>query len=303
MKLFSARYRPWIVYAAFSLTALGVMTSNLQGGIVANHLESAALQMLAPVYTSVDRLINFSHSIWTRYLFLRGIEAENEQLRRIIYTLREEHLLLFDRIQSAKRMEELVSTSHRLPQANIRAAVIRRGNLMLNPTILIDRGSKDGLREGLGVATSEGALGLIVHVSGNVSKVLTLHHSEAGIGALLQQSRVQGVVSGTGHGTAVMRFVSRFDNVTLGEQVITSGLDGAFPRGVPIGRVTSVHREASEIFQTLEIVTEVNINTVEEVIVFIMPDLHDYEQTNDPETLETHQNDTDMMLPDTGAIN
>jgi rod shape-determining protein MreC len=302
MKLFGARYRPWIVYAAFSLMSLGIMTSNLQGGIVATHIESTALQILAPFYTAVDRVINVSRSVWNGYIFLIDIQAENRKLREIIFALREEHLLLVDKAQSAQRLETLIGASHRFPQANIKATVIRRGNLMLNPTVLIDRGSVDGLREGLGVATADGALGLVVHVTNNVSKVLTLHHSDTAIGAMMQQSRVQGVVSGTGKGTCVMRFISRFDRVTLGEKVITSGLDGAFPKGVPIGRVATVRREASEIFQTLEIVTNVNINALEEVIVFLMPEFFGPEDLfksnvseHDHDTTSTESDDMETL--------
>ncbi len=107
---------------------------------------------------------------------------------------------------------------------------------------------------------------------------------------MLQKSRVQGVVSGSGKGTCTMRFISRFDPVELGETVVTSGLDGAFPKGIPIGKVSGIEKDNNEIFQTLEIETDVNLNTVEEVIVFIMPDLPPIEFSDalsDPETSES----------------
>lgn len=280
MKLISARYRPWIVYTALSLMSLGIMTSNLQGGSVASLIESTALRLFSPIYQTVERFFGHCRAVWYDYVYLVHLQSENRYLKETIKTLREEHILLLDKAQSAERLESLISASFRSPAANIPAYVIRRGNTLLNPTILIDRGSSDGLREGLGVASADGALGQIVHTTPGISKVLTLHHTDAGIGAMFQTSRVQGVVVGTGKGTSTMRFISRFDPVILGESVVTSGLDGAFPKGVPIGKVSAITRDASEMFQTVEIVTNVNMNTVEEVIVFLLPKLPDIDTFN-----------------------
>jgi rod shape-determining protein MreC len=284
MKLISARYRPWIVYTALSLMSLGIMTSNLQGGSVAGLIESTALRLFSPIYQTVERFFDYCRTLWSDYVYLVHLQSENRHLKETIQTLQEEHILLLDKAYSADRLESLIRASFRSPAANIPATVIRRGNTLLNPTILIDRGSSDGLREGLGVASADGALGQIVHITPGISKVLTLHHTDAGIGAMLQTSRVQGVVSGTGKGTSIMRFVSRFDPVILGESVVTSGLDGAFPKGIPIGKVSAVRRDASEMFQTVDIVTNVNMNTVEDVIVFLMPPLPDIEISHDSGT-------------------
>jgi rod shape-determining protein MreC len=277
MRLISSRHRPWVVYAAISLLSLGIMTSNLRGGVVSDHIESTVLHLLTPVYATVDWFVDRCQSVWSGYIHLMNLQTENTHLKETLKVLQEQHLLLADRAESTERLEFFVGMSLQTPQANVRAKVIRRGNSLLNPTVLIDTGSYHGIREGFGVAGADGALGQIVRVGPGISKVLTLHHPDAGIGAMLQTSRVQGVVSGTGKDTCMMRFVSRFDPVILGEKVVTSGLDGAFPKGVPIGRVTGIRRDTNEIFQTLDISTDVNINAIEEVIIFIMPELPSFE--------------------------
>lgn len=272
MKLLNATYRPWVVYTALSLISLGIMTSNLQGGYVADLIESTALSIFSPIYKTVETLFNFAQKIWDDYFYLVDLQSENRNLKLIIQKLQEEQLAFQDNALSINRLESLIGASINAPVATISANVIRRSNALLNPIILIDRGSSDGIREGMGVATANGALGQIIYTTSGTSKVLTLHHVDAGIGAMLQSSRIQGVVSGTGKGISVMRFISRFDPIVLGEQVVTSGLDGAFPKGVPIGKVSAIKRDASEMFQTIEIVTHVNMNTIEEVIVFLMPE-------------------------------
>lgn len=271
MKLINASYRPWVVYAAFSLISLGIMTSNLQGGYIAGLIESVALSVFSPIYKASENLFNFSRKLWDDYFYLVDLQSENKDLKLIIQKLQEEQLLFQDKVLSINRLESLIGASVKAPIATIPANVIRRSNALLNPIILIDCGSSNGVREGMGVATADGALGQIIYTTSGTAKVLTLHHLDSGIGAMLQNSRIQGVVSGTGKGTSVMRFISRFDPIVLGESVVTSGLDGAFPKGVPIGKVSAIKRDASEMFQTVEIVTNVNMNTIEEVIVFLMP--------------------------------
>jgi len=92
-----------------------------------------------------------------------------------------------------------------------------------------------------------------------------------------------------------MRFVSRFDPVQMGEIVLTSGLDGAFPEGIPIGRVVAIHRNPGDIFQRIEIHPVASLNSIEEVIVFCMPEMPDPEKA----AADTPAGDT----PDTAVRN
>lgn len=301
MKLINARHRPWVVYAAFTLLSLGTMTSNLRGDGVADRLEILLLRLLSPVYSSVDWLLDQTVSTWNGYIHLIDLHKENNDLKIIIQALREEHLTLVDKAISADRLQTLMDTSLRMSPSIIRANVIRRGDTLLNPTVLIDAGSRQGIREGLGVASPAGAMGQIVRVGPDVSKVLTLHHPDAGIGAMLQKSRVQGVVTGSGKGTCTMRFISRFDPVTPGETVVTSGLDGAFPKGIPIGTVASIEKDSNEIFQTLEIATDVDLNTLEELIIFIMPELPQIDFGDGSIGTETSGDEIRTEPPETGG--
>ncbi len=82
MKLISARHRPWVAYAAYSLLSLGVMTSNLRGGIVADRIEILVLHILAPVYSSVDWLLNSAQSTWDNYLNLVDVETRKQRSQR-----------------------------------------------------------------------------------------------------------------------------------------------------------------------------------------------------------------------------
>lgn len=270
MKWIRVQHRPWLVYAAWSLIALAVMTSNMKGGTVANQIESMVMELMTPVYSSVNWSMNKILSYWDSYISLIDTRVENENLRRELQNNRERIVSLQEKANSVERLEALIQQSSPIAQSILRTRVVRRSNSMLNATMLINSGADDGLVEGHGIATIDGAVGQVVRVGPRIAKVITLHHPDSGIGALLEQSRVQGVVSGTGKGTCIMRFVSRFDTVVLGETVVTSGLDNAFPKGVPIGRVIAIRRDPGEIFQTIEIIPVADLNTIEEIMVYMM---------------------------------
>ncbi|HPQ41592.1 MAG TPA: rod shape-determining protein MreC, partial [bacterium] len=198
MKLIRAQHRPWLVYAACSLLSLAVMTSNLQGGMVANTVESYVLNLLTPLYSSINWAMDRCQSVWNDYLFLINLRQENLLLRQEVNRLKEEQITLQTKAESAERLQTLIVQSCRMPGVKTRAHVVRRANSLLNATLLINAGTDQGFRQGLGVATADGVIGQIVRVGPQISKVLTLHHPDAGVGAMLQQSRIQGVVSGTG---------------------------------------------------------------------------------------------------------
>jgi len=280
MKLIRSQHRPWLVYAACSLFSIAVITSNLKGGLISNQIEAVVLDFMTPVYSSVNWSINQVHSYWLNYVYLADVRTENQLLKNKLSDMKQKQIELKEQANSAKRLELLLTSPYQNTYELINARVVRRTNNLLNATILVNAGSSDGIRQGLGAATTNGAIGQVVRVGPRIAKLLTLYHPDAGIGALLEKSRVQGVVSGTGKGNCIMRFVSRFDPIILGESVVTSGLDGAFPKGIPIGHVISIQRDPGKIFQSIEILPIVDANTVEEIMIFKMPVLQDPEENS-----------------------
>ncbi|MCD4654147.1 rod shape-determining protein MreC [bacterium] len=277
MKLIRSQHRPWLVYTACSLISLAIITSNLKGGIVSSQIETVILNFMTPVYSSVNWSINKCRSYWFNYVALVDVQKENQLLKNKLEKMQQKQMELKEQAQSVKRLEALITESSQTAHSIVTTRVVRRTSNLLNATLLVNAGSRDGVKQGMGAATINGAIGQVVRVGPQIAKLLTLHHPDAGIGAILEKSRIQGVVSGTGKGTCVMRFVSRFDPIILGETVVTSGLDGAFPKGIPIGRVISIQRDPGEIFQSIEILPVADVNTLEEVIIFMMPIFSDPE--------------------------
>jgi len=270
MRLVSDRYRPWVVYSGCTLIALAILTSNLKGGASAQNIESFLLILLTPLHYSMDWSLDNVSAVWNHYIYLKGLKEENLKLKYELDAMRMERTRLIDSSVALERYKQLLGFSRQFPHRKINANVVKKTNKSWNSTLLIDTGSLLGVKPAMGVATVDGVFGQVVRVGPHISKVLSLLHPNTGIAAVFQKSRVQGIVSGTARGTCVVNFVSRFDRIILGEAVLTSGLDGAFPKNVPIGQVAKIEKTPSEIFQRIEIIPFVDVTSVEEVTVFLL---------------------------------
>ena len=136
-------------------------------------------------------------------------------------------------------------------------------------TLVIDRGSSNGLREGMAVVAADGVVGQVIKVSAASSRVLLLTDHSSGIAATIQRSRARGVVKGKGEGLCSLEFATREEDVKVGDTVVASGVGGVFMKGMPIGEVTMVKRGEYGIFQTVSIRPSVNSAHLEEVLVVL----------------------------------
>jgi rod shape-determining protein MreC len=117
------------------------------------------------------------------------------------------------------------------------------------------------------VLVPEGIVGQVFLVSGNAARILLVSDHNSGVDALVQRSRARGIVQGTVDGGCGLKYVKRTEDLQVGDAVITSGADGIFPKGLPIGRVTSVDKRGRGLFQSAEVQPRVDFEQLEEVLV------------------------------------
>jgi rod shape-determining protein MreC len=135
-------------------------------------------------------------------------------------------------------------------------------------TVMLDKGSDDGLREGLPVVVAEGAVGRIIRCSPRESRVLLITDASSAIASLLQESRTRGISRGKGE-TVSLEFALRQDPVEVGELVITSGTGGVFPKGLVIGTVSRVVHDDYGLFQEVTVIPAVDFSRLEEVLILL----------------------------------
>lgn len=192
---------------------------------------------------------------------------ENRKLRRDVTQLLLERQQYREIIEENKRLKELLSLKEREPRFVAAAEVIGRGYDSLLTTIVLDKGRKSGIERGMAVVTMKGLVGKVHAVRDDYSDVLLLKDVNFSAAVRLQYSRREGILSGTGYGYCALKYIPPEEAVMKGEVVVTSGLDGLFPPGLPVGIVGQVKKEKIEFFQHIEVVPFQSGEKLEEVVI------------------------------------
>lgn len=205
---------------------------------------------------------------WNHYFALRNTTRDNEHLRRENDALKLQIAQLQGKAAEADRLAELLSFRQAHKDVPMLAArVIGASADMASQTIYVDRGEKDGVRRNMGVITPDGIVGKVIESYSNTSQILLLTDKDSGVGAMLESSRAQHPVGGTGEALLSMKYVPNDDTVNTGETVLTSGMDRIFPRNLPVGTVSDV--KAGNPFKQIRIKPAANLERLEEVIVLL----------------------------------
>lgn len=188
------------------------------------------------------------------------LREQNAELRTRVAELEEARL-------ENERLRRLVTFAEAYDVDAIGARVIGRPTNAWESTLLIDKGSEDGVRPGMPVVAPEGLLGQTVEVTGRTAKVRLITDQRSGVAALLQPSRAEGILRGSIEGDLSLEYVSLEVTVTVGDVVLTSGLGGVYPKGLLIGEVSSYSRETNDLYPRIRVRPSARFSGIEEVIV------------------------------------
>lgn len=231
-------------------------------------LEGMVFGAFAEVQRATSWTVGGLDHVWKGYLDLRGIRDENIQLRRQIadleIRLQEERA----RARRGERLELLLDLSSALPQTTMAADVIAADATAWFRTVTINRGWRDGVIKDHAVLSPAGVVGRVIdQPSPNASKVQLIVDRNAAVGALIERSRAGGIAVGDeeGHGLR-LEYVPPAADIRVGDMVVTSGLDGIYPKGYVVGQVTRVERDGNG-YSHIGIAPAVDFSALEEVLV------------------------------------
>ncbi|MGE0644327.1 MAG: rod shape-determining protein MreC [Nitrospira sp.] len=207
--------------------------------------------------------------VWGHYVALQGVEEDNRQLRRELDLLKEHNGQLRESAAATQRLAALLEFKQLALPTLVAAQVIGRDTGNWYKTIILNKGTSDGLDSDQGVITPAGVVGRIVKTTSSTAVVLLLTDPNNAIAGLIQRTRDEGIVEGTTHGTAQLKYIPLLSDAKAGDRVVTSGLVGGFPRGLALGTITRINKEDEALFQSAELVPEVDPNHVEEVLVIL----------------------------------
>ncbi|MBU5636350.1 rod shape-determining protein MreC [Geomonas sp. Red69] len=269
MKNLLIRYRRFLMTAVILLAAFLTYALNLRNREHANPLERTVMSITAPVAGSAASASGFFSDIWNNYIDLIDVRRENIELRNSVKRLNARIIADNEAVAANMRFKQLLDLKESVAVPSLAVSVIGEDSSAWFKTLVVDRGSADGLQEGMPVVATGGVVGRLVKVAPHSSRVLLLTDHASAIAAIVQRSRARGVVRGAGGGRCSLEFTVKDEDVKVGDTVISSGIGGVFPKGLPIGEVTMVKKGEYGVFQTIEVRPMVNIGKLEEALVLV----------------------------------
>jgi rod shape-determining protein MreC len=198
---------------------------------------------------------------------LRGVRQENRELRDQIERLQIEQVRLKQDADQAHRLQTLLGFKEQFIAKTLPAQVIGSSGSEQSRTVYIDRGSRDGVQLEMAVISAAGVVGRVINVFKSTSQVLLINDQQSGVGTILEQSRLQGVLKGKSSGELVIDKIMADEEVKPGDRVLTSGGDQIFPKGLIIGNVDKI--EKGPEFLQVSVKPTAALNRLEEVLVIV----------------------------------
>ncbi len=238
-----------------------------------------AISAVTPIETAVVHSQEWVQNIFTNYAYLRGVRRENRELRAEIQQMKIQQTRMDEDARMARRVQALLGFKEQYVDSTIAAQVIGTSGSEQSRVLYIDKGANDGIKTDMAVITPAGIVGKIVQVADNWSQVLPINDQFSGVGAALKDSRLQGILKGAPNGATTLQYIMSDEKVVPGEEVITSGGDRIFPKGLPVGKVVSVE-PGKDLFLNIRVIPSARLDQVEEVLVVTkitekMPDTKD----------------------------
>lgn len=228
--------------------------------------ERTVMTIFSPVPKFVNWAGGMTKDMYHGYLDMRRAVNENSDLRRKVAQLTTENLKLRQSEGDLRRLRSLLAYSEQFDMQTSMAQTIMLDTAGRFKSIIIDRGSDDGVEVNDVIANANGLVGRVVLVTKDLAKVQLVTDNNCSIGALVERTRRQGVVRGNGSNAVQMFDIPSLADVQPGDRVLTAGIDGIYPKGIPVGVITRADTGQS-LFKTISVKPAVDFGTVEEVIV------------------------------------
>ena len=228
-----------------------------------------AITAVTPVASAIEGARTGTTGFFSNYFELRNAREQSRELRTEVDRLKLENQFLKNELASAQRAEALAGFQAHTPSKMLGARVIGATTGMGAKSVLIDRGLAAGVRKGMAVVTPDGIVGKVLAVYPFASQVLAVTDPGFAAGVESQRNHTYGVLKGMGNGAAKVEYVPDGQKVDAGEMFYTSGEDRVFPKGLPVGKVTSVSPGTD--FQNILVRPSGIESAPEEVLVIIDP--------------------------------
>ena len=265
-----AKYRRAIILAVALVMAFLLMTLQVRHDrAVVSFTRQAVLFLMSPVIKVTAVTVGSVSRVWGDYVDLRNLREESLRLTREAAVLQRRISYLEEQALETQRLQGLLAMKEISRAEFLAARVVGKDATNWFKTVLIDRGSLAGVRRNLPVVAPDGLVGRVVEVTPTTAKVQLITDPVSAAGGLIQRTRVIGIVSGSLGAGLKVRYLPLMADIVIGDEVVTSGMGGVFPKGIPLGRVIAAERRSGALFQEATLAPKVDLSRLEEVLILM----------------------------------
>jgi rod shape-determining protein MreC len=261
------RYRTPLLLVLTLLLVFSVLSLGLKRSPALSKVQEMVVSMTAPGLEGLEYVGRSAKQLWQGYFYLVGVRRQNTELQRQLEEYKQREVRFQEAQQALTRLEVLLDLKRQVALPVIGARVIAYDPTLWSRSAIINQGKAQGVKEGLPVLAPQGIVGRIVVVYPEYSKVMLIVDRKSGADAMVQRTRVRGILKGKGGNRCSLEFVPKSADVQVGDLVLASGLVGLYPKGLVFGKVTAANKKNPGVFQEIEVTPNVDLSTLEEVLV------------------------------------
>ncbi len=239
------------------------------GGRDLSWFSGGLLEVAAPVERVLTAPLVLVRDAYRRYVDLMGVRDENAALRARVASLEQEGLELREALVASGALEQVAALREQLELPMLATEVVGQDVSPWFRSIVLDRGRSHGLRSGMPIVTERGVVGLVTATTPHAARAMLILDRQSAVDGLVQRSRARGIVRGTGGGELELEFTGPPEDVQVGDLVITSGYGGVYPKGVRIGEVISVARDAPYVVRRARVRPAAGFERLERVFAVL----------------------------------
>lgn len=263
---------PFIIAFLILMTIVSMVTDRRSPGDERSELpwwQAIVLEIAAPIERVVSAPIGGVKAFFDEYVDLLGVRADNRRLRQRIAEIESENLQFREALVSSGHLARIASMRDEIEIPMLPAEVVGLDVAPWFRSVLVDRGTQHGVEPGYPVITHEGVVGVVTATSSHAAKTMLLLDRQSAVDALVQRSRARGVLRGIGRERLEFEFVVRGADVVVGDEVVTSGLGGIYPKGLRLGRVSELREAGGRLTRIAVIDPAVDLGQLEQVFVML----------------------------------
>lgn len=261
------RYRTPLLLILTLLLVFTVLSLSLKSSPALRKVQGLVVSMTAPGLEGLEYVGRSAKQLWLGYFNLIGVRRQNAELQRQLEEYKQREVNFQEAEQALTRLETLLDLKRQVALPVIGARVIAYDPTLWSRAAIINQGKAQGVKEGLPVLAPQGIVGRIVGIYPEYAKVMLIVDRKSSADAMVQRTRVRGMLKGKGGNRCSLEFVPKSADVQVGDLVLASGLVGLYPKGLVFGKVTAANKKNPGVFQEIEVSPNVDLSTLEEVLV------------------------------------